>query len=151
MANRKWELQTVNFRKNEKLEKRKWIKLSIYNKLFKYLQKVSLKGGIAERGLNKAYGDLKVLAIEQHADLYISHHPETLAIGYFAALKNNSKWGFDAEDFHSGMFELNANKEEIKAISFLESKYLPYAEYITAASKGIGDEYKKKYSLNKKV
>ena len=147
MKERSWKLLTVNFRKSVKNERMKWIKLSLQNKIYGQLKKISLRHGIAERAADKAYNSLKKIAINEKADLYIAHHAETLGIAYSAAQLNQAKWGFDAEDFHSGMEDSYSHSGEKKIIEFLENKYLGQCDYITASSRGIGEAYKKKYNL----
>lgn len=147
MKDRKWRLKTVDFRKELKDEKRRWLRLSIRQKLFSKLSGASYKNGIAERAINKAFDELLALAIVEKADLYITHHPEALPIGFLAAKKNSSKFGFDAEDFHTGMNEGAGESKEEALIVYLEKKYLPYCAYITAASKGIAEAYVKKYTI----
>ena len=151
MKERSWSLITVNFRRSVKREKLKWLILSFQNKIYNQLKKISLRNDIAEKAAEKAYSSLKKLAINEKADLYIVHHAEALGIGFHAAKKNNSKWGFDAEDFHTGMNKADEPSDKDFIIPFLEEKYLPTANYITAASKGIAEAYKKKYRLSQKI
>lgn len=147
MKERSWSLITVNFRKSVTKEKMNWIKLSLKNKIYIQLKRISLGHGIAEKAADKAYSSLKEIAVNEKADLYISHHAETLGIAYSAARINKAKWGFDAEDFHSGMDESYSHAGEKELIEFIESKYLKRCKYITASSRGIGEAYKKKYNL----
>lgn len=147
MKNRQWKLVTVNFRKSIKKEKLRWIVLSLQNRFFNILKKITVHRQIAEKAADKAYSLLKKAAIKQKADLYIAHHAEALGAAYAAAKINNAKWGFDAEDFHSGMSENFNQQNESQLLSFIEKKYLPKCNYITAASKGIGEAYKNKYRL----
>jgi glycosyltransferase involved in cell wall biosynthesis len=97
--------------------------------------------------VEKAYDELLSLAKEQHADIYIAHHAEALGIGFAASRSNQSLFGFDAEDFHTGMNNTGTDR----IITFLEKKYLPHCTYLTAASKGIGEAYVKEYGIRSPV
>ena len=148
MQSRQWALKTVNYRKEIGKEKIRWVYLSLKQKLFSYLSRWFRGNGIAERAMNKAYDPLLRLAKEVKAGLYIAHHPEALGIGYKAARKNKAKFAFDAEDFHTGMNEGSEGCSEEKLIQYLEEKYLPLCNYLTAASKGIAEAYASKYAIS---
>ena len=151
MRTRKWTLLTVNFRREVTSERYLWLYLSIKHKLFAVLARLTFKMGIAERAINKAYDHLLRKAKQEQADLYIVHHPEALGIGFRASQANRSKFAYDAEDFHTGMSESVTSFKEEKNIAFVEKKYLPYCNYITAASKGIGEAYIDKYAIGHPV
>lgn len=55
----------------------------------------------------------------------------------------NSKFAFDAEDFHRG--EYFEEEWQVKAIRNIEDTYLPEVSYLTAASPLIGEKYQKLY------
>lgn len=148
MQTRRWHLKTVSYRKEVLHEKRRWFFFSLKQKFFAFLSNFTYRMGIAERASLKGYDALKKLAVSQKADIYIAHHAEALAIAYAAAKKHNASFGFDAEDFHSGMNESAMPSKEEAIISYLEEKYLPHCRYITAASKGIGEAYARKYTLS---
>lgn len=145
MAARKWTLRTVNFRKDRGEERRYWVYLSVKQRIFQLLSKIGLGWGIAERAAEKAFDGLRDLARVQRADLYIAHHAEALGAAFAAARDNKARFGFDAEDFHTGMEDSNAAANRM--IAFLEVKYLPRCQYLTAASKGIAEAYRDKYGV----
>lgn len=147
MKTRLWKLRTVNFRKNVKAERLKWIYLSFKQKFYSFLTRFSWRFGFAERSVCRGFDELLKLALKENADFYLVHHPEALGIGYKAARTKNAKLGFDAEDFHTGMDESGFNKKNDQIISFIEKKYLPYCSYITAASKGINEAYGNTYGI----
>jgi glycosyltransferase involved in cell wall biosynthesis len=147
MQRRKWKLHTVNFRKERPDERWYWFRLSLKQRFFLFLSKISFKGGIAERAAEKAFDPLLRLARAVKADLYIVHHAEALGAGYTAARDNKAGFGFDAEDFHTGMNESATGQGPDKMIAWLEGKYLPHCTYLTAASKGIGAAYRNKYRI----
>jgi hypothetical protein len=159
MQSRKWKLRTVNFRREGGKEKARWLYLSLKQRLFISLSKITPKYGIAERAAEKAFDGLVALAKAEKADLYITHHAEALGAGFRASRYNKAKFGFDAEDFHTGMKESSgASSDDTedtedtedtddKRIAFLEGKYLPHCDYLTAASKGIAVAYQRKYGI----
>jgi glycosyltransferase involved in cell wall biosynthesis len=161
MRSRSWELYTVNFRKEVPAERRLWVRLSVKKKLFTLLSRLTGRFGIAERAMEKAFDELLRLAKARSADLYLAHHAEALGVGFRAARSPRPRpsshtahsrpalFGFDAEDFHTGMDEsVGLNK---KLVTVLEKRYLPRCSYLTAASKGIADAYADKYRIRKPV
>lgn len=95
------------------------------------------------RASTQFYFELNKSASLVKGDLYIAHNLGALAIAANAAKKNNSKYSFDAEDFHRGQEE-NDHKLT-NAITLIEDYYLPKAAFITAASPLIAAEYRKHY------
>jgi glycosyltransferase involved in cell wall biosynthesis len=147
MRSRNWKLSTVNFRRTDNSEKRRWLYLSVRQKGFRLLSKISLRSGIAERAAEKAFDGLTTLATQEKADLYLAHHAEALGAAFRAARRNKAMLGFDAEDFHTGMDEAGGAWGSDRLIAYLEAKYLPHCRYLTAASKGIAMAYEEKYGI----
>lgn len=147
MQTRKWRLVTVDFRKDVPAERRYWLFLSLQQKLFTVLSGFTFRFGIAERAAQRGFNALKKLAVGQKADFYIAHHAEALAIASQAADANGVGFGFDAEDFHTGMNESSQPSKSEALIAYLEKKYLPWCKHFTAASKGIGEAYARKYGV----
>lgn len=145
MRVRKWKLRVVRVRKERVAERRYWLYLSIKQRVFLLLAKIGFGGGIAERAAEKAFDGLRRMAGAERADLYIVHHTEALGAGYAAARDNKAYFGFDAEDYHPGMNGATAAAN--KLIGWLERKYLPYCDHLTAASKGIGEAYRDNYGI----
>lgn len=79
------------------------------------------------------------------ADLYIAHNLAALPIAVKAAMFHNAKCGFDAEDFHRQEVSDDVNSKDYKLAKYLEDKYLPQVDYLSAASHLITAEYKKLY------
>jgi glycosyltransferase involved in cell wall biosynthesis len=145
MRVREWKLRTVNFRKGPQKERGRWLFMSVGQRLFSRLTTISLRAGIAERAVEKAFDGLLRLAAAERADLYIAHHAESLGVAYRAARRSNARLGFDEEDFHTGMNDPDAEHNRI--IEWLERKYLPFCGHLTAASKGIAEAYRDKYGI----
>jgi hypothetical protein len=93
--------------------------------------------------LSQFYPELKAKACGIAADLYIAHNLGALPVAAVAAKKNNSRYSFDAEDFHRSQETDNVNERATTAL--MEDTYFADAAFITAASPLIAAEYKKKY------
>lgn len=91
---------------------------------------------LAELSESRVYSSLRRAAASVRADLYIGHYVDGLAAAGFAARHNRATLGFDAEDFHTG--EANP-AAELERVDFIQRRYLPECEYISAASVGIAD------------
>ena len=98
-----------------------------------------------KRFLAQAYDELLRKAIQLKADLYIGHNPGALAVVAEAARKLNSRFAFDAEDYHRG--ELSKDHPTSTKIHKIETLYLPNAVYVTVASPLIGKYYSKVYEV----
>jgi predicted O-methyltransferase YrrM/glycosyltransferase involved in cell wall biosynthesis len=144
MRSRGWRLKTVNFSKNK--EYATWLYLSLRQRVFGALARLTFGMGFAERAAERAYDGLVRLAKKEKADLYIAHHAEALGAAWDAARHNGAKLGFDAEDFHTGMDEGGPTRNT-ELVAWLEAKYLKKCQYITAASKGIAEAYASKYGI----
>lgn len=147
MRRRGWRWRTVNFRKERAGERRYWLYLSLKQRIFLVLSRLSYKGGIAERAAEKAFDALTALAMDEKADMYIAHHAEALGAAWRAARRSGARFGFDAEDFHTGMNETGTVSAQDRLVEYLETKYLPRLSYMTAASGGIGEAYRNKYGV----
>lgn len=80
------------------------------------------------------------------ADLYIAHTIGALYPAYKAAKKFNSKFAFDAEDYHQGEYaEGHFHRLITKKI---EDKYIESSSYVTAASPLIARQYAQFYFKN---
>jgi glycosyltransferase involved in cell wall biosynthesis len=111
-------------------------------KLFMLMaQKLTLRLGIAEIARGRAYPELLKKAQSIKADLYIAHIQAALPAAVIAAQKNNSRCGFDAEDFHRQEVSDDNSSFNYLISKYIEDKYLPLVDYITAASPLIAESY----------
>lgn len=94
---------------------------------------------VAERAQSRAYDELLEAAKNIKGDWYIGHNLGALAIAVNAAKHNNAKAGFDFEDYHRGENDY-ITKEELSRIIYLENKYVPALDYISASSPMIADK-----------
>ncbi len=92
--------------------------------------------------------DLITAARACKADLYIAHYPAALPAAASAAQKYHSRYAFDAEDFHLGDPPEHCSFRIQRALTrSIESRWLPGACFITAASAGIAEAYASTYGL----
>lgn len=106
-----------------------------------------LKHGIVEYYQGRAYRELLNTAKSIKADLYIAHTLGALPVAVKAAKANRANCGFDAEDFHRHENSDDTNHHTYIVAKFLEDKYLPQVNYLSAASPLIADVYKKLYPM----
>lgn len=170
VSSRPWRLLTVKYRRIGYREGLRWLYTGLRQRLFLALSAITCGFGIAERAQGREYPELKWLAGSVAADLYIAHHVEALGAAAAAALKHGARLAFDAEDFHSGMYttltwpmagesldktvaallaavELQPKCPEQQRVEYLERKYLPNCDLVTAASDGIATAYALRYDL----
>lgn len=82
-------------------------------------------------------------AIATKADLYIAHNLAALPVAIFAAKKNQSKCGFDAEDFHRHEISDDLENPDVVLKSLIENQYFPQTDYLSAGSLPIAQLYQK--------
>lgn len=87
----------------------------------------------AERTQARCYDELLTEAKKIKADWYIAHNLGALPVAAKAASYHNTKAGFDFEDYYRGEI-LGDDIINLKRISYLEEKYVPSLNYISAAS-----------------
>lgn len=118
--------------------------------VYQMLVHMGLISGIAERALFEDYPQLLRKAIEQPAALYIAHNLEALPVAHAAARKHQASLGFDSEDLHSGEF-LPTDGDSIRkrVVDFIETKYLPDCDYVSAPSPQVADALASRYGIPK--
>jgi len=103
---------------------------------------VGTQPGLAERAFHYVIPELTKTTSRVPADLYIAHNLAALPPAYHAAHQHDARLGFDAEDYHRGELPDRPEHEtERRLTTYLEEQYLPYCDYLTAASNGIGEAY----------
>lgn len=171
MRSRQWRLLTVNYRRTGVKERLLWLSSALRQRLFRGLDTLTHRCGIAERAQGREFPELQRLACAVRADLYLAHHVEALGAAWAAARRHGARLAFDAEDFHSGMYTAaptldtvagglektvssllaaaarQPKSNEQQRVEYLEQKYLPRCAYVTAASDGIALAYALKYRL----
>jgi glycosyltransferase involved in cell wall biosynthesis len=79
------------------------------------------------------------------ADIYIGHNLGALPATVKAAKANKKPCGFDAEDFHRNEVSDNINDPDVLLKTHLESKYIPYLNYLSVSSPLICKAYQNLY------
>lgn len=120
-----------------------YILTKIVYKIGKILAKyIGLNIGFAELAIGRGSWLLSRKAFRSSADIYIAHNLAALPAAVKAAKKNHAKCGFDAEDFHRNEVSDDAGDFDVMLKTFIEKKYYPAADYITASSAEIASAYK---------
>lgn len=103
---------------------------------------------LAEIGHNARVQRLARAAQPVAADLYIAHYVAALPAAARAARRHGADYAFDAEDFHPGdLPDAPQHRLEKSIVCAIESRYLPGAAYVTAASSLIADAYVETYGI----
>jgi glycosyltransferase involved in cell wall biosynthesis len=100
---------------------------------------------LAEPAASRSTYFLMKEAVKFKADLYIGHNLGALPAAVIAAKKHKAKCGFDAEDFHRQEVSDDVNSLHYKLNKYIEDKYLPQTDYITASSPLITAKYQQLY------
>jgi glycosyltransferase involved in cell wall biosynthesis len=95
----------------------------------------------AEKAIGRCTFLLLKEALRHPADLYIAHNLAALPVAVKAAKKQQVKCGFDAEDFHRNETADEPKNLDVRLKAFLEEKYIPRVDYITASSLEIAKQY----------
>lgn len=113
--------------------------------LFKLSKKIApfikYNFGFAELAISRSTWLLIRKAKKLKADLYIAHNLGALPAAVIASKFHKSLSGFDAEDFHRFEVSNDAIGDETRLNSFIEEKYLPQVNYVTASSPLIAKAY----------
>ncbi len=103
---------------------------------------------IVEAAHGPVVRDLIAAARTVRADLYVAHYVAALPAAARAAARYGAAYAFDAEDFHLGdLPDAPQHALEKKIIHAIESRYLPGAAYMTAASPLIAEAYAETYGI----
>ena len=102
--------------------------------------------------ISRVLPELERAAKSIPSDLYIAHNLGALPAAVAAARRHHAYVGFDAEDFHSGTRPFGTPPSPMDTITeYIERRYLPECDYITAASPGIAEAYAAKHGIRKPV
>jgi len=99
---------------------------------------------------NRVYKEQLALAKRIKADLYIAHNLGALPVAAKVAAFYNTKYAFDAEDYHRGQLE-DEESIDYAAITHLEDLFIPHAAYLSAASPLIALQYQEHYPQHQVV
>ncbi len=146
-AKRKWRAIRVG---GDPLQKRfLWFLSRLIHRLSRFIvQKTGVYMPFGDFAISRSSYFLKEVAKKYEGDLYIAHNLGALPAAADAAARNKKFYGFDAEDFHRQEIDDDINSFHYKICTYLEDKYLPGANYITASSPMIADQYAVLYKRN---
>ena len=85
------------------------------------------------------------------ADLYIAHNLGALPAVVKAAKDHRKPCGFDAEDFHRNEVSNDQHHFDVLLKTYIENKYIPHTDYLTASSPKIAEAYQKLFPAKNPV
>jgi glycosyltransferase involved in cell wall biosynthesis len=112
------------------------------------LRKTNSYARFADLAIARSSYFLIVEARKHYADLYIGHNLGALPATVKTAKLHKKPCGFDAEDFHRQEVTDDVYSCEFNISKYLEDKYLPQVDYITASSPLIAENYSLLYHRN---
>ncbi|HEY5327826.1 MAG TPA: hypothetical protein VIJ27_12555 [Mucilaginibacter sp.] len=119
-----------------------WLLSRIIHKISGYmLQKAGGYKYLADIAIARGSYFLIKEAKKHEADLYIAHNLGALPATVKTAQVYRKPCGFDAEDFHRQEVSDDVNSYNFKISSYIEDKYLPLVNYISASSPLIAEQY----------
>lgn len=143
----KWRADTVEVFASSRGRLRRRLS-ALQLRLFLLICRWTTRFPVAELAYSRYFFPLLQRAIRQRSDLYIGHYTGSLPVVALAAGWTGAKFAFDFEDFHRGQdYPVQTESLSTRLIATLEDRYLPLAEFITAASWGIAEEVAKTTGL----
>lgn len=104
---------------------------------------------LAELAVSPAVPDIEAAARSVSADLYIAHYVPALPAVAKAAKHARARYGFDAEDYHPGDPPSASEHDDERAIiETVLARYLPKADFTTAASPLIAEAYARRFAIS---
>ncbi|MDF2434016.1 MAG: hypothetical protein JWP44_3647 [Mucilaginibacter sp.] len=123
-----------------------WFLSRVIHKTARYiLEKTGIFNYLADIAIARSSFFLIRAAKKYKADIYIAHNLGALTATVKAARRYKKPCGFDAEDFHRHEISDDINSFHFKLCKFLEDKYLPFVNYLTASSPLIAENYAQLY------
>jgi len=119
-----------------------WSLSRIMHKLSGYIvHKMGNYEFLADAAVARSSFFLTRAAKKHEADLYIGHNLGALQAVAEAAKLYKKPCGFDAEDFHRQEVNDEIDSFHYKLCKYLEDKYFPFLNYLTASSPFIAEQY----------
>ncbi|MGN6641151.1 MAG: hypothetical protein ACTHJ8_19725 [Mucilaginibacter sp.] len=118
----------------------------VIHKIARIINKAFDGKRLAEPTLARPAYSLVREAKKHEADIYISHNLGALPATVKTAKLHKKPCGFDAEDLHRFEMSNDKNDPDVKLKSFLEDKYIPQTDYLTASSDQIAAAYKQLFT-----
>jgi len=143
LSEKRWAFESVDY--GRATAPTVWLRSGLRHRVNRELPEILWRSGAtSERAEGRVYTELADLAASRPADVYIGHYPTGLAAAHAAAKTHRGLLGFDAEDFHTGEAE---NENENGRVHFLQRRYLPQCDFVTAASAGIAERLAQEYNI----
>lgn len=149
LQDKQWHWSAVRWARDQAEERRRYWRATLRYQLARRLPELLWPWGeVAEHGEGRLYPELARAAAVAPARLFIGHYPIGLAAAAFAASVWKGQLGYDAEDLHTGELPPTpAGQRQTRRIALIEGKYLPRCRHITAASEGIAQALRERYSV----
>jgi glycosyltransferase involved in cell wall biosynthesis len=144
LTKKKW--KAIRVGGSPKTNKFLFWKTRVRHKIFRTINELISVKLFPESSIGRCSHELYKKAISIPADIYIAHNLPALPAAFKAAKKKKVKCGFDAEDFHRFENSDLPGHQTVKLNSLIENRYIPKADYITAASDLISFQYQKLYN-----
>ena len=107
-----------------------------------------LRRFVTKSAVGRVGPELIERAASEPADLFIGHNLTGLPVAVIVARRQGAEAGFDAEDFHSGMWLYETGPSVMDRLAALiEKRFLPDCTHLTAASPLIAAAYAREYSI----
>ena len=124
----------------------------VIHKAGQKLQKlIGPRNGVAELAVSRTTFLLFWEARKHVADFYIGHNIGALPATVWAGQYHKKPFGFDAEDFHRHEVSDDPEHSDVVLKKYLENKYFPLLNYLSAASPLISENYKRLFPEKKVV
>jgi glycosyltransferase involved in cell wall biosynthesis len=122
----------------------------VRQKFYTFLAKaIGFKFGIAENAIGRCTALLAREGRKHPTDLYIAHNLAALPAAVKSAKFHQVKCGFDAEDYHRNEVSDNPADFDVRIKTYIEQKYFPQTDYLTASSTQIANLYQQNFPSKK--
>jgi len=137
-----WDAERVVWTKEPWEGYARWFVSGVRRRAARWLFHVAGMEATAPWAQSRTYSEMLRAARRFDADLYTARHLEALCVAAQVAREKDARLGFDAKDFHRGELPDTPESEEKRHLyRVIEERYLPQADFITAASDGIAEAY----------
>jgi peptidoglycan/LPS O-acetylase OafA/YrhL/glycosyltransferase involved in cell wall biosynthesis len=145
LAGKKWDAKCIGG--DPEQNKITWFMSRLIHKIAHYLvRKNNGFESLADIAIARSSYFLIKAAKKHKAALYIAHNLGALPAAGKTARYFKKPFGFDAEDFHRQEVNDDVNSLHFKLSAYVEDKYLPLTDYITASSPLIANQYASLYN-----
>ncbi|MEX0822526.1 MAG: hypothetical protein WD021_10300, partial [Rhodothermales bacterium] len=116
-----------------------WLMARAYERIYPELLRLVRKHAATQRAANM-----------YPPDLYIAHNLQALPVALRAGRRHGARVGFDAEDFHTGMYlERDLQCLDRRLVVQVEERGIRACDYVTAAAPYIAEAYERRYEISR--